>query len=283
MDWSKAKNILILAFIVTNIFLAYVLFTSSQDKNELMVNNQLIKDVVKLLAKENIKVDTDIPKSTPSLPIISLEYEVYDPKEMLDIFLGPAEEISMADEYIYTNGKELLSFEENNKKLVYENTYLKLKKNKAEISKDEALKKVQEYIIDHKLNLKDARLNSHSINNKVHKLVYNKDVDGIRVEETNMTLKVSSDGVILFERYWVDNIKKGNENLIISSAPKALLRLLTREEYYGKTIKQIDICYYFNVDEYKRNISLNDSTGGVAAPTWRFIFEDGEKAFLEES
>ena len=98
-----------------------------------------------------------------------------------------------------------------------------------------------------------------------------------------MTLEISSGGVISFERYWIHNIEKGSEAIVISSAPKALLRLLNREEHYGKTIKQIDVCYYFNMKQYKEGISFNDSTGGVASPTWRFVFEDGEKIFLEEN
>lgn len=283
MDWSKAKNILIIAFIVTNIFLAYVLFTAQEDKNEVLVKQELTKDVVKLLAKENIKIDTEVPSSIPSLPIMSLEYEVYDSKDTIERFLGDSDDLLVKEEYTYTRGQETLKFEENNKKISYENTLLRSKKDKEKISKDQALKKAQEYLTDHKLDLKDAKLTSHSVRDNVHKIVYNKVVDGILVEETNMTLEVSKEGIIYFERYWVHNVKKGNDNLVISSAPKALLRLLTREEYYGKTIKQIEICYYFNVDEYKKNISLNDSTGGVASPTWRFIFEDGEKAFLEEN
>ena len=282
MDWSKAKSILIIAFIITNIFLAYVLFTIKQDESEIIIEDGLLDEVVELLSKEDISIDTKIPKLTQPLPAISLEYETYKPEEILPRFLGSYQDMAIGAK-MYTNGEKIVKFERNNKKLVYENQALEERDNKNTISKDQALKMTEEFINNHGFDLKDAELSFYSEKDKIHKVVYTKVIDGIIVEETNMTTELSSEGIISFERYWTKNIEKGNKNLVVSSAAKSLLRLLTKEEYYGKTIKQIDLCYYFNVDEYKKSISFNDSTGGIASPTWRFIFEDGEKVFLDEN
>lgn len=282
MDWSKAKNILIVAFIVTNIFLAYMLFTMKQDESEIVIEDKFVEEVVKLLGEKDIKIDTKIPRLIPSLPAISLEYELYKPEEILPRFLGSYQDMAIGAK-MYTNGEKIVKFERNDKKLVYENRALIGNGNRKKISKNQALKMSEEFISNHGFDLKDVRLESYFEKDKIHRLVYNKKIDDMIIEETYMTVELSSSGIMSFERYWTKNIEKGSQNLVVSSAPKSLLRLLTREEHYGKTIKQIDLCYYFNVDEYKRNISLNDSTGGVASPTWRFIFEDGEKVFLDEN
>ncbi len=283
MDWSKSKNILIIAFIITNLFLAYVLFMTEKDKYEIVVEDQLVIDVVKLLEKENIKIDTEIPRTSPNIPIISLEYEVYEPKKIVEKFLGNYKEEYIKEEKIYTNQQKNVAFEDNNKRIIYTDESLQNKSDNKKISKKEALEKSEEFIVSHGFSLKDASLSFYSQKDEIHKIEYIKIINGIITEETNMQLEVSSEGVISFERYWVKGIKRGTVSMVASSAPKALLRLLTREEYYGKTIKQIDICYYFNADKYKKNIEFNNSTGGLATPAWRFIFEDGDKAFLEES
>lgn len=282
MDWSKAKSILIIAFIVTNIFLAYMLFTMKQDESEIVIEDKFVEEVIKLLDKKDISIDTKIPKSIPKLPAISLEYEVYKPEEILPRFLGSYQDMAIGAK-MYTNGEKIVKFERNDKKLVYENNALIDDGNIKEISKNQALKMSEEFISNHGFDLRDIKLESYFENDNIHRLVYNKKIDDMIIEETYMTIELSSSGIISFERYWTKNIKRGSQNLVVSSAPKSLLRLLTREEHYGKTIKQIDLCYYFNVDEYKRSISLSDSTGGVASPTWRFIFEDGEKVFLDEN
>lgn len=282
MDWSKAKNILIMAFIVTNIFLAYVLFVIEREYEEVTVKDELVTDVVKLLEKEGIKVDTEIPRLIPKLPVISLEYEIYDPSEIIPRFLENYKEEQIENETIYTDGEKILEFKENNKKIVYENNELRNNKENSKISLEKASEISRNFINEHGFDLKDIGLISHTEQEGIYKLEYRKAIENIVIEETKMTLEVSSKGVVSFERRWIQDVKRGRENLLTSSAPKALLRLLTREEYYGKTIKEIDIRYFFNVDEYKKSISFKDSTGGVATPTWRFIFEDGEELYLEE-
>lgn len=282
MDWSKAKSILIIAFIVTNIFLAYMLFTMKQDESEIVIEDEFVEEVIKLLEKKDIKIATKIPKSISKLPTIYLEYEVYKPEEILPRFLGSYQDMAIGAK-MYTNGEKTIKFERNDKKLVYENKAITDDRNIKEMSRKQVLKMSEEFIINHGFDLKDVKLESYFEKDNIYRLIYNKKIDDMVIEETYMTLELSSSGVMSFERYWTRNIEKASQRLVVSSAPKSLLRLLTREEYYGKTIKQIDLCYYFNVDEYKRSISLNDSTGGVASPAWRFIFEDGEKLFLDEN
>lgn len=282
MDWTKAKNILIIAFVVTSIFLAYILLKIKHDDSEIVMDDSFIEEVVRLLNEEDINIDTRIPRTNPKLPIISLEYETYESEEIVPNFLGSLEDITIDDE-IYINGEETVKFEKNNKKLVYQDDALIYEDNKKEISKAQAIRMAIEFINNHGFDLKDVKFESYFEEDNIHRIVYNKEVDGIIIEETYMTVELSSNGITSFERYWIENIEKRNKNLVVSTAPKSLLKLLNREEYHGKTIEQIDLCYYFNVDDYKKSVSFNDSIGGVASPAWRFIFEDKEKVFLDEN
>lgn len=78
MDWSKAKTILIIAFIVTNIVLGYALF-NSQRIDEPTLKEDFITDVAKLLKEKDITLNTAIPKEIPSLGIMTVEYEQRTP------------------------------------------------------------------------------------------------------------------------------------------------------------------------------------------------------------
>lgn len=283
MDWSKAKNILIISFILTNIFLAYVLFSVRQDEEKIELQDEFIGYVVELLAKESIKVDTEVPKKIPSLPIVSVEYEVYDIEKTLKRFLDTYIEEFVDEKKVYRNDKKIVQFEENNKKLIYKDSSLIDDNGKTDITKLDAIKTAEDFITTHGFDLKNTKLSFVLEKDGIYKLFYNKVIDGIIVEQTDMTLEVSSQGVMSFERYWIKSIEREKQILKPTSAPKALLRLLARDEYHGKTIKKIEICYYFNIDDYKEDANLGDSKGGLAVPTWRFVFQDGEKVFLEEN
>ena len=283
MDWSKAKNILIMAFIVTNIFLAYALFSIDQDNQALKVDDEFISEVKGILKSENIKIDSNIPNEIPSLPTVSLEYENYEVTDMADKLLGDYSEEYIVGIKKYISDTKMLEFFNNNKKIIYRDIELRDSLNKTKISKDQALELSKSFLTSIGFDLSDAKISFYSEDDLVHKFEYSKAIDGVPIEETNMKIEVSSEGVIVFERYWMKNAKKEDRVLSASSAPKALLRLLTRERYYGKTIVDIQICYYFDTDRYIENVGFKESTGGVAIPTWRFVFSDGEKAFLEEN
>ncbi|AFS79823.1 regulatory protein in low GC content Gram positives [Gottschalkia acidurici 9a] len=285
MDWSKAKNILIIAFIITNTFLAYVLFVVDSNKHDLSTDNDFLTDIVKLLSEKDIKLETDIPKEIPSLPVISIEYEKYKPEVVADRFLEKyVEEEEKNGVITYKNGNEILRLENNNKKIVYKNYFLQQKGVKKEnILLKEALDKAKSFIEEKKFKTDDFKLGYAKEKDGIYKIEYNKVLKDIVIEETYMILEVSNQGVISFERYWVDSIEKSNNMISVSSTSKALLRILTREEYYGKTIKEISVCYYFKPTVYEKSDRFRDARGGKAIPTWRFVFEDGSKAFLEDS
>ena len=283
MDWSKAKNILIISFIFTNIFLAYVLFFINQDGEKVEIQDEFIEDVVGLLAKKSIKIDTKIPKEIPNLPVMSVQYEIYQTQKVLEQFLGEYVEEFSQGVKTYRNGEKSVRFENNNKKIIYKDEALMNRKIKSNITKEKAIKKGEDFIVSKGFDLKNTKLSFVTEKNEVYKLFFNKVIDDVSVEATDMTVEVSSEGVISFERYWINKIEKEKQILRPTSAPKALLRLLARDEYHGKTIKKIEICYYFNIDDYKEDENLMDSKGGVAVPTWKFVFQDGEKVFLEEN
>lgn len=70
MDWSKAKNILIVALIATNIFLLFTYVTKNETENKIVDRDVLFS----VLKQKNIFVDTEIPDKYENMPAITIEY-----------------------------------------------------------------------------------------------------------------------------------------------------------------------------------------------------------------
>jgi len=73
MDWTKAKSILIVALLVTNLVLIATYFFQNNDlKND---EKEMEAVTIKLLAEKNIFVETDIPKGNHRMPKLTVQYD----------------------------------------------------------------------------------------------------------------------------------------------------------------------------------------------------------------
>lgn len=70
MDWSKAKNILIIALLATNIFLLVTYMTNNENESSITDHEVLFS----VLEGENVFFDTEMPKRIDRLPAITLTY-----------------------------------------------------------------------------------------------------------------------------------------------------------------------------------------------------------------
>ena len=76
MDWTKAKTILIVALIVTNLVLIATYFLREyqfkSDEKEMKVAT------IRLLEDKNIFVETEIPKNHERMPKLTVQYDKID-------------------------------------------------------------------------------------------------------------------------------------------------------------------------------------------------------------
>ncbi|RKD32101.1 two-component system regulatory protein YycI [Thermohalobacter berrensis] len=283
MDWSKAKTVLIIAFIVTNLLLAYVVFIhKGEDTSYLTVQEGFIEDVKKLLAKKDIQVDCEIPKDISTMSKISIEYEVYEPEKIAKRFLGNYKKIEKDKDIYYQNEKETLRVV-SNKKIVYENKSNNLSFYK--LNKELTQSIVKDFLKNKGFNTDDFKLSNYKEKNGKYILEYTKVYKGILVEKSYMTFQIDKTGIKKFERFWINVTGENKENLnletrpIIEPAPEVLLRLLSQKDLYGKTITDIRLCYYFpekhSIGDWKSTVK------GQTVPAWRIKFKDGTVVFLE--
>lgn len=279
MDWSKAKSILIIAFIVTNLFLVYVLY-STQSIDNTNVDYEFINDVKDLLLEKKINIDSTIPTEIPSLPLLTIEYETYDPHELADTFLGEYTIEEVEDNEYYKNGKEALTINNSNE-IIYTNENNTEKLNSLE--KDELIALAEKFIRDKGFAIDDYKLSDFRESDGTYSIEFNKYIENIFLEKSYMKFSIDEYGIRRFERYWVISAELGESSITLVSAPRALLKLVTIEDAYGKTIIDIVPCYYLDLTKHTSIGDPKNMKGGKAALAWRIQFSDGTKIFLEDN
>lgn len=75
MDWGRAKNVLIYAFLLLNLVLGYQLWNDFREQQGVSLGfGSLSESTQRAMEEKNIQVLTSIPAYTPSLPKISYRY-----------------------------------------------------------------------------------------------------------------------------------------------------------------------------------------------------------------
>lgn len=72
MDWPKAKNLLIIALLATNLFLIWAIFSS---KDIIPVDTEIIDQTVSVLEENGIQIYCDIPEEPEKTAVLSVLYD----------------------------------------------------------------------------------------------------------------------------------------------------------------------------------------------------------------
>ncbi len=279
MDWSKAKNVLIVAFVVINILMGYVLIV--KDKEVDATNSpEFIDQAVELLNKKDIKVHAEIPNISPELSALTVVYENMKPELLNKNYFNnkgyisskseELVEISLDDENISILNKKLIIYESNTTEDKYPNLH-----------EDDVVTIANDFLIENGYKIKDLKLSFMKRVGDYYYVEFSKVYNNIYLESAFTNIQIDSRGVIKMERMWLD-VKDVGESLIsISPAPKSILGLLSMKEVYGKTIEDISLCYYFNTGHHDYIEDPLEAKQGRAIPPWRIQFEDGYKVIMD--
>lgn len=279
MDWKKIKKILIIALLVANsVLFFYTKYNDFRLRNE-STRRDFVREVTALLAEKNIELDTKIPRQTKKLPSVLVSFETSSEEDINDRYFkgaGKVErpstdlaEISLGDEYInLVNGRR--AFYENRKK---ENNF------KID-SLEEAQNIAQKFLLDKKYDTRDIYLSYYKIDGDKYILNYTKVFDSIPVESSYTNFIIDARGVMSMDRLWLDVLDKSDQKIYLYPAPRALLSLLNKTEYYNKTIEKISPCFYFNPEDQGYIEDITRAVNGRAIPAWKVKFTDGEYTVL---
>lgn len=275
MDWNKSKTILILAFIVVNIFLLAIVFNYNISGNKYgSFEEDFINDVTVKLESKNISVACNIPTRFYPLPLLEIEFEIIKPENhIINNFLGENIEVE-EDKFVYeNNNKEILEFV-NNKLLVY---------TKRDAIPSETFDKeiidnqIQKFLEEKEITIEDYNKVLEYYESGVYYTIYHKKYENYSIENSYIKIYNDSLGVYKIEIQQVKNFNAKEGKIEVTVAPEALLRLMIYDDINNKTIKDIKLCYYTVEDEnWDKIVKTN------ADPTWKVIFDDNTYHYLVE-
>lgn len=279
MDWKKIKKILIIALVIANVVLfCYTNYNKFRMRNE-STRIDFVREVTALLKEKNITLDTKIPRMRKKLPSVLVAFETsseedikeryFDGKGSVDRPSTDLAEISLGDEYInLVNGRRV--YYENRKE---ENNY--------DInSLEEAQKIAQKFLLDKKYDTRDIYLSYYEESDGKYVLNYTKVFENIPVESSYTNFIIDKRGVMSMDRLWLNVLDTSDQKIFLSPAPRALLSLLNKTEYYDKTIEKITPCFYFNPEDQGYIEDITRAVNGRAIPGWKVKFSDGEYTVL---
>lgn len=279
MDWSKAKNVLIIAFIVINILMGYVLIV--KDKEVDATNSpDFINQAIGLLNKKEIEVHTDIPNIKPELSTLTVVFENIKPEVINTNFFNNRAyissvseelvELSLDDENVSILNKKLLIYESGSTEIKYPT-----------LNEDIVIDIAKDFLVQKGFSIDDVKISHMKRVGEYYYVEFSKIFNNIYLESSFTNIQIDSRGVIKMERMWLD-VKEVGESLIsISPAPKSILGLLSMKEVYGKSIIDISLCYYFNPGKHDYIEDPLEAKQGRAIPAWRIQFEDGYKVIID--
>ncbi len=276
MDWSKAKTILIIAFIITNAFLFYNLEKDGPPSDNLSsLAAERIEDVEEILDKRGISLPSGIPREMPEIASLEVAYYQMDKFVEAEAFLG--NDFNTEDD-VFSKGSEVMRVLEG-KMLIYENTEAI---KGLEPSLDDAVDIAETFMKEKELLLSDAILKSAISENGLVKLIYVQTAEDLPLENGRMEILISSLGVARFERIWMEVIAVGDAARKVIPATKALLMAIeTLEERRISEIEEMDLIYLF--DTKKTSLSKwQDIKSGTALPVWRIdLPEDDGSIYVD--
>ncbi|MBK5251388.1 MAG: two-component system regulatory protein YycI [Peptostreptococcaceae bacterium] len=276
MDWTKAKTILIIAFIITNAFLFYNLEKDGPSSDNLSgLAAERIEEVEEILDKRGISLPLGIPREMPEVASLEVAYFQIDKYAEAEAFLVNG--FNPGDDS-FSKGPEALRVLEG-KMLVYENTEVF---QGDEPSIDDAVDSAEVFLEEKGFSLKDAILESAISENGLVELIYVQIVKDLPLENGRMELLVSTLGVARIERIWMEVISVGDSARKVIPAAKALLMALeTLEERRINEIEGMDLIYLF--DTKKTSLSKwQDIKSGTALPVWRIdLPEEGGSIYVD--
>ncbi|MBU5424787.1 two-component system regulatory protein YycI [Tissierella pigra] len=280
MDWSKAKTILIFAFIITNILLGFVLL-SSERQVETTTKEGFIEDVTEILKSKNIFIDTNISREIPSLSTLIVEYDFVDFTKVNNNFFqgnGTIESKEQNTAEIFFENESIIVT--NKKNLVYENK--KTTKEYKDLDEEKAKDIALEFLQERKYDTSDMVLSYISLKEDGYYLEFSKLYKDRYLEKSSTIIELDETGVKRMERTWLNILEERDTPIYISTAPKSILSLLSMKEVYGKTIKDISLCYYFEPTDHNDYMKdPKEAKKGKTMPAWRVLFDDGYKVIID--
>ncbi|GIO32825.1 MULTISPECIES: two-component system regulatory protein YycI [Paenibacillus] len=247
MDWGRAKNVLIYAFLLLNLVLGYQLWIDMREQADTSLDfASLSESTQKVMKEKSIQLLCQIPSMTPQLPKITYQYANGESVGRRVTLEGHIESQLIFKERDLVNA---------------------LKPSIPDIANYQYDAQASEYMTKSELErVKEAGAAGRFV---MHALVDRK----WPLFNDQLELYYSEQRIISYRQSPIEiTAADDEEQQKMMPASNALKTLVERHIPAGSAIKDIQLGYYGQV---------YNSESQVAAPSWRFTLENGEMYYVQ--
>jgi regulatory protein YycI of two-component signal transduction system YycFG len=222
MDWTKAKTILIIALLITNIFLL-VTYTLSNSDNETS-EEELLRETIALLEEKNIYVKGELPSVYQKMPVLMVQYDRLDPD-----FL---------------------------RKKLAEQTPMESKSG----SRKEIVKMVEAFLKDCGIWSPNVILDKVEQQDNKTYVHYKNEYEGYLVEDSYIICTVENGVITEVDRFWLKPKGLGQAKKATISASAALLSLMReKDQREAILVEDMELVYWLNPSDYEGETAISDT------------------------
>jgi len=246
MDWSKAKNILIAALLVTNLVLLGAIYGNT-DRSGVNDGENIKEDTVLLLKEHEIYVEESlIPDRSQRMPVLSVRYRTAE-EEAVNNALKESTTIlseSASEEEYSQAADELLAA--------------------AGISCND--------FIHREIQRQENRVD----------VVYGVEYEGYSLDNARLTVSFQEGKPVAMETSWVEAVAMGKNKKRIMTASTALVKFMTALESDGENhpreaviVDEIRLVYW--LEGYTESGSVSEDT---AVPYWCIRYNGDQRSYI---
>ena len=268
MDWRRVKTILIIALILINILLAYIIFENNKTNKSTAIDRSLI---VELFDQKNIKIEEDLFDFNHNLSNISLKLQSYNISDYENKFINQSlfEENENVRHEVKIEAGKALTFRTYGGML-----------DPVSLSDDKILENAYELIDALGFSQEDLYLKSIGRTHQKSILIFGQKIKGYILRDSEMIIKYNNDNLLEFYRLWYDVVDVQAQDFVFYEPEYALFEFLIQLDERIPNRKQalevvdFDLVYQLSPDEVP-NIE-NSVLEGEARIYYRVLTSDQE-------
>jgi hypothetical protein len=268
MDWSKAKTILIVAFIITNIFLGYNVWETKyqayKDKN---ISRDKVGEILSALEARGIEIGFPLPKDTYMQGTMTVEYMEVDPGTLaFKVFDGrEIYPVEKGDLIRYVDTERVLEI--INRREIFYTDLGAGRKPVAMPDEQQAVKKAEEFLSRLGLYRSEMQLDKVVPTELGYSLKYVQRYNDKLVEISIVEMDVTQRGIYSMHMLWLNTVKvDGGKKRVIPSV-EALIKVVNSKGVLKEApvvIESMDLVHYFDWEDAKE---------GEALPAWKVCID----------
>lgn len=273
MNWSRAKNILIVVFLLSNIYLSIVLINTSGDIKK--VSQEKVEETTSYLKKHNIIVNCKVPNKAENLPIVIVKYKDFSKNEIKGMFfneMSGVKDVEDRDEIrVYDDKTSILI--KNNIEFNYTNKAVEQVDN-VDVRKSRTV--AQSFVKLFRIENADKYLIDTERTKGYVRLIYKQNYRKLHVDDSFLEIYANQNGVYNARVLWFDTIKQSERPMEVITSVGALLAVWSEFKSVKDAVEitGIEQGYYFNT-EYMKQFDVSRAIEGTAFPVWKITTNKG--------